>query len=745
MQATLPSLYAGLKVLDGLQTLLGLGVLLMAVVFFGVWIYRLHVDLGDHFKGYPTTPRRALAQSLIPIYFVWGLPQTFRTLAGRLKLEDENYATVSNELGKWAQWLATVMGANIVLVGIGRQWLVNQAVLNGALYYLLSTSIGLVQAIVWLRIAQIVSRVVAGWEPAATPGQPAAETPSIVAPGRDLVALGIIAVSSIVGVVVAVEGGWLVGSATYQQNPHGGVSEATLAVLFAYVGCFAGLVIGPAVGVLLNVLRLRWRQRQVLRIVVPLSVLTLLGICAASVTPSLAGLLATPQPETLTASGTTWSRTYSGNGNGILRSIAPMSDGGYIAAGEIDFSGSGNFDAWVVRLDSSGNVLWQKAYDLGENESARAIATTPDGGIVLAGYMRPSTASTNNQHAWVLRLDQAGNIVWQFSDSGNVQSSLESIVRTDQDSYVVAGAVQSPSGGDWNAWVVKFYSSGQMQWQQNYGGSGNDFADYIAATRDGGFVVAGRSQSFSNTYAGWAFKLNRIGTVEWSQMSVGDSAREAKMIAQTDDNGFIVIGTTVPQGPGKENGWMTKMDASGHVLWQKQYGNGLHDFAESVVIAPGEAYVFAGYMGIGGEGGTRQTDDAWLEKVDSSGNILWTKLYGLDGNDDPVRLAVAADGGFVLAGQTNSFTSGKRDAWVLKLDAEGRLGGSCPRLFVRTPLVDVSNASGAAQDASVTSSTSSINASSSRAQVRETQVQVSEQCGSHGAVPAEPTGTGTPK
>jgi Domain of unknown function (DUF4328) len=177
IQAALPSVYAALKGLDGLQAVLGLGVVLIAIVVFGVWIYRLHVDLANRFQGYPISPRRALAQCFIPIYYIWGLPQTFRVLARRLKSEDGQSAADGKALEKWTQWLAAAIGANALLFTAGRQLPANQDVLNGALYDLFSTAIGLLQAVVWLRIAELVSKIVDVKAPMQKPEKQATTVP----------------------------------------------------------------------------------------------------------------------------------------------------------------------------------------------------------------------------------------------------------------------------------------------------------------------------------------------------------------------------------------------------------------------------------------------------------------------------------------------------------------------------------------------------------------------------------------
>ena len=246
-----PSVYAGLRGLDALQAQLGFWVLLIAIMVFGVWIYRLHVDLAQRFQGYPTTPRRALAQCFVPLFNVWGLPQTFRTLAGRLKSEDEPLAADGKDLDNWTQWLIRVIGAGVLLVA-GTQLLGSQIVLNGTLFYLFNTAIELLLSIVWLRITLVVSRMVASWEPATIRVRNAAvDTLPIAPPIRPIwgIALicGVVTCLAVYGIVAGMNvSGLSANDSGYSYNA-AYESAGLVGMLAAPVGAIVGSVLFYAI------------------------------------------------------------------------------------------------------------------------------------------------------------------------------------------------------------------------------------------------------------------------------------------------------------------------------------------------------------------------------------------------------------------------------------------------------------------------------------------------------------------
>jgi len=160
------------------------------------------------------------------------------------------------------------------------------------------------------------------------------------------------------------------------------------------------------------------------------------------------------------ASAGQWAKTYGGTGDDYAYSIQQTSDGGYIVAGYTGSSGAGLADFWVLKLKSDGTVDWQKTYGGGGYDSASSIQQTSDGG------------------------------------------------------YIVAGVTTSFGAGGYDFWVLKLDGSGNVQWQKTYGGTGNDYANSIQQTTDGGYIVAGVTTSFGAGGDFWVLKLDSSGNVQ---------------------------------------------------------------------------------------------------------------------------------------------------------------------------------------------------------------------------------------
>jgi hypothetical protein len=189
-----------------------------------------------------------------------------------------------------------------------------------------------------------------------------------------------------------------------------------------------------------------------------------------------------------------WAKTYGGIHWDIANSIQQISDSGYIVAGATDSYGSGNADALVLKLDSNGNVIWQKTYGGSGYDVANFIQQTTDGGYIVAGITESFGAG--GKDFWVLRLARNGDIIWQKTYGGSGLDAAILIQQTTDDGYIVTGITESFGAGGKDALILKLDNSGNVIWQKTYGGSGDDRAQCIQQTTDGGYVVAGYTSSF---------------------------------------------------------------------------------------------------------------------------------------------------------------------------------------------------------------------------------------------------------
>jgi hypothetical protein len=367
---------------------------------------------------------------------------------------------------------------------------------------------------------------------------------------------------------------------------------------------------------------------------------------------------------------TGWSLTYGGPkdeaGDDIFPNVLQTSDGGFLITGNTHSYGvGGGSAAYLVKTDANGNMEWNKTYGGTGNESAAGICKTSDGGYAIA-------ATTNSYGAggfdgWLLKIDSNGNPQWNKTYGGTKNDVLYGVSQTADGGYALCGYTASFGAGGNDVWVVKTDAAGNMQWNKTFGGTGGDLGTDLILTADGGYAVVARSGSVQvtggNTTEAWLIKLDASGNMLWNQTYGVGTGSWAMGGIQTADGGYAIAGEAVFTGGGKA--WLIKTGSSGNMQWNMSYGGIGYGFA--VVQTDDGGYALAGFTTSSGAGG----QDGWLIRTDSSGNALWNTTYGGPGGDIFSSIIRASDGGFAMAGYTNSFGAGGYDLWLVKTDAAG--------------------------------------------------------------------------
>jgi uncharacterized delta-60 repeat protein len=350
-------------------------------------------------------------------------------------------------------------------------------------------------------------------------------------------------------------------------------------------------------------------------------------------------------------------------------SIQQTSDGGYIVAGWTTSFGAGNIDFLIIKLDSSGNIQWSRAIGGTGNDYVYSIQQTSDGGYIVAGY---TYSFGTGGDVLIIKLNSSGTIQWSRAIGGTNEDAAYSIQQTSDGGYIVAGYTKSFGAGNDDVLIIKLNSSGNIQWSRAIGGTNEDAAYSIQQTSDGGYIVAGYTRSFGagSYYHTLIIKLNSSGTIQWSRAIVRTSYDQAHSIQQTSDGGYIVAGWTRSFGGGNDDVLIIKLDSSGNIQWSRAIGGTNVDYANSIQQTSDGGYIVAGYTGSFGAGGS----DALIIKLNSSGNIQWSRAIGGTNFDAAFSIQQTSDGGYIVAGVTHSFGTGG-DALIIKLDSSGNISG----------------------------------------------------------------------
>lgn len=211
-------------------------------------------------------------------------------------------------------------------------------------------------------------------------------------------------------------------------------------------------------------------------------------------------------------------------------------------------------------------------------------------------------------------------------------------------------------------------AGGKAGWDRIFGGDGRDEATDIAAALDGGYIVAGWTNSQgAGRSDGWLMKVDAWGVVEWQNTYGGPGIDKASAVAADPDGGFVVAGWTRSRGAGKDDFWVLKVDGEGRIEWERTFGGADDDQAHDIVLTADGGYALAGWTGSQGSG----RNDAWILKLDGAGGIEWDRTYGGTGDDQALALQATPDRGFVVAGWRSPGPGRRTAAWVLRLDERG--------------------------------------------------------------------------
>ena len=327
-------------------------------------------------------------------------------------------------------------------------------------------------------------------------------------------------------------------------------------------------------------------------------------------------LLGNQNSETINVVVKNGQKTFGGSGYDYASSVKQTTDGGYIVAGYTGSFGAGSSDVYILKLNSDGSLAWQKTFGGTGYDEAYSIQQTTDGGYIVAGKTYPFRAG--DYDIYILKLNSDGSLVWSKTFGGTGYDEAYSIQQTTDGGYIVAGLTGSFGAVWYDAYVLKLDSDGSLEWQKTFGGSGNDWAYSIQETRDGGYIVAGLTGSFGAVwYDAYVLKLDSDGSLAWQQMFGEDGYDAAYSIQQTTDGGYIVAGVTGLFGSGSDDAYILKLNSDGSLAWQKTFGGSGSDLANSIQQTTDGGYIVAGVTKLFGAA----YDDVYIFKLDSNGEL----------------------------------------------------------------------------------------------------------------------------
>jgi hypothetical protein len=253
-----------------------------------------------------------------------------------------------------------------------------------------------------------------------------------------------------------------------------------------------------------------------------------------------------------------WDETYGGADDERAYSIIETIDGGYAIIGSTNSFTTGHQNMWLVKADSAGKSQWSQSYGGTNQDVGVSLVQTSSGGYILGGWT--DSFGAGGYDFWLVKTDSSGNVLWNQTYGGENNDRAESVVQTGDGGYAMVGRTSSFGVGIDDFWLVKTDSSGNVLWNQTYGGAGIDWAQSVVQTGDGGYAMVGRTSSFGVGIDDfWLVKTDSSGNVLWNQTYGGAGIDWAQSVVQTGDGGYALGGWTDSFGAGGYDFWLVKM------------------------------------------------------------------------------------------------------------------------------------------------------------------------------------------
>jgi hypothetical protein len=355
-----------------------------------------------------------------------------------------------------------------------------------------------------------------------------------------------------------------------------------------------------------------------------------------------------------------WARTYGAGLDDFAQGVVTCSDGGYAFVGSTRSYGAGGLDVLLVRTDPYGHALWNRTYGGSLDEEGVHIVELADGGFLVAGFTRSFGAG--GLDAWLIRTNASGDVLWNSTYGGSLDDAAYEAVPCRSGGFVLTGFTSSfGTAGSEDVWVVRTDDMGIASWNRTYGGAQDDACWSIAECSAGGFILGGTTKSQGAGDMDFLLvRTNETGEQVWNQTWGGPLEDWGVCALECKAGGFALAGSTYSFGAGNRDGWLIRTDANGQQLWNRTYGGPVKDSINAVIECSSGGFALAGDTYTYGAGGS----DMWLVRTGADGVEAWNEAAGGGLNDYGRAVAEGRDGRLTVAGIAYSFGAGAWDAYV---------------------------------------------------------------------------------
>lgn len=356
-----------------------------------------------------------------------------------------------------------------------------------------------------------------------------------------------------------------------------------------------------------------------------------------------------------------WNQTYGGQYTDIGRALVEVSTSGFAIVGYTASKGAGNYDVWLIRTDQTGSLLWDQTYGGIANDMGASLIECSQGGFAIVGTTE--SFGTGDEDAWLIRTDADGNLLWNRTFGGSGNDRGQTIVECQNGGFAIGGYSESFGAGLEDFWLIHTNTTGHLLWHRTYGGYNRDFGYSLVEANSGGFVLIGETASFG---AGdndvWLVRTNTTGHLLWHRTYGGSGSELGYSIIEVTTGGFGIIGWTYSFGVGSSDVWLIRVDSNGNHVWNHTFGQDFGDWGVTLAETNDGGFVLVGDSEIPGPEWSAQI---LLIRTEQNGTLRWIKTYGGSNYDSGSALIEIHNDTYAITGFTQSYGTGSRDVWLL--------------------------------------------------------------------------------
>jgi len=339
---------------------------------------------------------------------------------------------------------------------------------------------------------------------------------------------------------------------------------------------------------------------------------------------------------------------------------------GYAMAGMTDSFGLGGIDVYLVAVDKNGRLKFQQSYGGKGDDAAYALTMTSDGCYALAGYT--TSYGAGKKDMYIILTGKNGEYKKSTAFGGPNQDEAKSICQAENGQFLIAGSTASYGNGNFDGYLIMTDSKGDCVWSRTTGGEMNDMFNAVIPAGGGRYLAVGSSNSGTKGFHDmYAVLVDEVGAVIWEKTYGGELMDSGYAAVSTSDGGFLIVGEKSSKISANDI-WLVRTDKDGTVLWEQLYGGARIDYASSVVAAPDGGFIIAGLTESRGNG----MSDMIVFKTDKLGRIVWEKLFGGRHDEYAGGITTGHNGGYAVCGWTKSYGSGDYDVVFMKLNEAGK-------------------------------------------------------------------------